>query len=80
MADDRHTFYAQQRCPAVFSVIQTFLEIVECRSGQHCTNLTGNRRLQRFFQNVLDHFNQAFADFQGHIANEAIAHNDVGKA
>ena len=80
VADDADPAHAQQRRAAVLGVVEPLLEIGEGGLGEHVADLARDGGLQGFLQHALDHVHQAFADLQSHVADEAVADDDVGLA
>jgi hypothetical protein len=78
--DDANALDAQQRSAAVFGIIHALLEFVEGGARQQGADLARDGGFQRLAQHLVHHFHQAFADLQRHVADEAVADDDVGVA
>src|SRR6187549_3439263 len=77
MAHDGDSFYSKQRCTAVFRVIETASESVECVLCEDVSNLGGERLLKFLAEHRPECFDKTFAEFQADVAGETIAHDDI---
>jgi len=50
VGDEANSFYAQQGCSTIFSMVETFLEISKRAAREQSANLARNGSLQRFLQ------------------------------
>ena len=80
VGNDADAFDAEEGSAAVLGIVETFLEVVESRAGQHVANFPADGGFERFAQHLVDHVHQAFADFEGDVADESVADDDVGFA
>src|SRR3974390_2024672 len=78
MADDDHSFHAQQRSAAVLGVIDALLEVLVGGSAQQVTDLAGEGCRKRFLEHVFEDIDHSFTDLEGNIADESVANDDVG--
>src|ERR1700733_15689110 len=75
--DDRDSSNTQERSATRFRRIGALAKIVEGLLGQSVADLRFQRALDGFFQHALNVFHQAFTDFKGDVADEAVADDDV---
>ena len=80
VADDRHAGDAEQRRAAVLGVVHAPAEMPERPPRQQRSDAHRERARQLLAQQLLDHFDQPFADLQRDIAGEPVADDDVGVA
>ena len=80
MADDADTFDAQERGAAILGIIEALLERIEGLAGEDIPHLGGDGAGKRLLEHSDDGVHHALADFQGHVADEAVADDDVDVA
>src|SRR5438445_2245072 len=80
MPDDGDAAHAQQRRSAIFGIINVAPKFLVSAPRKHVTHLRGDGALERFFKHRGDVLGHSLADFQGHIADKAVAHDDVHAA
>ena len=80
VTNDAHAFDPQERRAAVFGIVEAFAELVKAIAGQYGTDLPRNGTRQRILQLMPNHFHQALTHLERHVADEAIADDDVGVA
>ena len=78
MADDADSADAEQRCAAVFGVIDALLEVVEGAAGEERSDLRCDGGLQRLTQQDTDQAGGALAGLDGDVADKTIADDDIG--
>src|ERR1017187_507613 len=81
VADDARAAHAQQGRAAVLGIIQALLESGEGGLGDDVSDFAANAGFEGLAQELLDHVAQTLADFQGDVADEAVAdhHIDVAR-
>ena len=80
MTNDADAAHAKQQRTAVFGVVEPAAEIIECLAGEQCTNLSGDRRIQRGTQSITDKTSDTFTGFKSDIADESITDYYIGIA
>ncbi len=78
MTDDGDTPEPEQRRAPVLGVVKTLLEILESTSRQQESRLAGEGGGQGLFEQGTNGFHQSLADLERHVADKAIADDDVG--
>jgi hypothetical protein len=74
---DRDALNAQQRSPAVFSIVQALFEFLKRGPGQHSPGFCLDGRLKLMFQEAHYKFEDALAHRESDVSGEAIADNNV---
>src|ERR1700676_2560694 len=77
MADDANATDTQKRSAAVLRVINGLAQSLQSAARKKKSDLRCERALDRLFQQPENLHGKAFADFQGDIADEAVADNYV---
>src|ERR1035437_9388660 len=77
MTLEHQSAQSQQSATVVATVVHPFFERRDDRVRRNCREFCEEIAGELHPQKINNHGRQAFTDFQGHIANKTITHNDV---
>src|SRR5689334_10506530 len=77
MADDANAFQSEKWGSSVFGVIDSFFEVLKCTLCQQRPKLAAETLPHRLTKHFANNFYETLADFERHIAYEAVANNDI---
>ncbi len=77
MADDADAADAEQGSTAVFGVVEAAAELIEGTAGEHGADLGGDGAGEGLAERVADEAADALTGFEGDVADEAVADDDV---
>ena len=80
VADDADAAHAEQGRAAIFAVVEAAAELVEGAAGEQRAHLGGHGAGKRLAQHFAHKAAYALAGFERHVADKAVADDDVGQA
>ena len=79
VADDADAAHAEQRRATVFAVVEAAAELVEGLAGEQRAHLGGDGAGERLAQHIAHKAAHALTGFEGHVADKAVADDDIGE-
>lgn len=80
VTDDAGAADAEEGGAAVFGVVEASFEVAEGLAGEEGADLGGDGGLEGLAEGVGDEAGEAFGGFEGNVADEAVADDDVSAA